>query len=92
MEPSQDHPLLVSLWNVNSTDTPDTFLNNATLAAEVERRWNETHTGPLVAPQGRWVGWFRHNLSLPIWKGIEDPSSGPNSAHYEMITGVGLSF
>jgi hypothetical protein len=88
MKLCQEHPLLTSFWTVNSTDTPDTFVDNATLAKEVEKRWNNTHTGPLVAPQAGWLGWFRHNLSLPIWDGIEDPSSGPNSAHYEMITSV----
>jgi hypothetical protein len=66
--------MLGNLWTVNSTDTSDTFVDNPTLARQVEKRWNDTHTGPLAVSVGRWLGWFRHNLSAPIWDDIEDPS------------------
>ncbi|KAJ7220528.1 aryl-alcohol oxidase [Mycena pura] len=84
-----DHPLLALLYNVNTTDTPDDILRNATLAEPFERRWNETRTGPLSSTQGRWLGWFRFNLSLPVFGGTPDPAAGPNSAHYEIIIGNG---
>ncbi|KAJ7913398.1 aryl-alcohol-oxidase from pleurotus Eryingii [Mycena leptocephala] len=84
-----DHPLLVTVYNANTTDTPDDILRNATFAKPFERRWNETKTGPLSSGQGRILGWFRFNLSSPVFGGVPDPAAGPNSAHYEMIIGNG---
>ncbi|KAF7344762.1 Aryl-alcohol oxidase [Mycena venus] len=84
-----DHPLLVTTYNANTTDTPDDILRNATFAKPFERRWNETKTGPLSSGQGRILGWFRFNLSSPVFGGVPDPAAGPNSAHFEMIIGNG---
>lgn len=86
-----DHPLLVTAYNANTTDTPDDILRNATFAKRFERRWNETKTGPLSSGQGRILGWFRFNLSSPVFGGVSDPAAGPNSAHFEMIIGVSLA-
>ncbi|KAF7349968.1 Aryl-alcohol oxidase [Mycena venus] len=83
-----DHPLLVTAYNANTTDTPDDILRNETFARPFERRWNETKTGPL-STQGRILGWFRFNLSSPVFGGVPDPAAGPNSAHFEIIIGNG---
>ncbi|KAK7018124.1 aryl-alcohol oxidase [Favolaschia claudopus] len=84
-----DHPLLVTNYNANTTDTTDDILRNATFAAPFERTWNETRTGPLSSTQGRILGWFRFNLSESVFEGVDDPAAGPNSAHYEVIIGNG---
>ncbi|KAJ6451440.1 aryl-alcohol oxidase [Mycena sanguinolenta] len=84
-----DHPLLVTAYSANTTDTPDDILRNVTFAKLFERRWNETRTGPLSSGQGRILGWFRFNLSSPVFGGVPDPAAGPNSAHFEMIIGNG---
>ncbi|KAJ6451404.1 GMC oxidoreductase-domain-containing protein, partial [Mycena sanguinolenta] len=87
--PLTDHPLLVTAYSANTTDTPDDILRNATFAKLFERRWNETRTGPLSSGQGRILGWFRFNLSSAVFGGVPDPAAGPNSAHFEMIIGNG---
>jgi choline dehydrogenase-like flavoprotein len=84
-----DHPLLGTSYSVNTTDTPDDIVRNATLTAFYERQWNVTRTGPFSSSSGNWIGWFRFNLSSPAFRGIgEDPSSGPHAPHYEILAGV----
>ncbi|KAJ6578050.1 aryl-alcohol oxidase precursor [Mycena capillaripes] len=77
-----DHPLLTNLWYVNSTATFDSITRNATLAAADVGQWEQTQMGPLVDSPLAHLVWSRvpnHSFS------IEDPSAGPNTAHYELL-------
>ena len=56
---------------------------------EALQLWNANRTGPLV-----WLGrldqiaWVRLPNNSPIFQRFADPSSGSNSAHYELALGV----
>ncbi|KAJ7692136.1 aryl-alcohol oxidase precursor [Mycena rosella] len=81
-----DHPLLINEWYVNLTATYDDIIRNATVAAEDVAQWEQTQMGPLVDPPVAHLVWARvPNDSFSI----EDPSAGPNTAHYELLFGNG---
>ncbi|ESK92076.1 aryl-alcohol oxidase [Moniliophthora roreri MCA 2997] len=77
-------------WLVNTTDTSESIFQNATLAQELTRQWNETRTGPLVDPIILAFGWLRVPSNDPIFKRSVDPAAGRKTAHYEMIFINGL--
>ena len=83
-----DHPFVSNVWFVNSTDTLDNIARNATLAAELLQQWNQTKTGPFVDPFGTHIAWLRLPNNASALQGTPDPSSGPLSPHYELITAV----
>jgi hypothetical protein len=62
-----------------------------TLQAEALELWNTNKTGPDV-----WLGrldhiaWVRLSKNSSIFQQFDDPSSGPNSAHYELALGVNI--
>ncbi|KAF4610036.1 hypothetical protein D9613_010641 [Agrocybe pediades] len=81
-----DHPLFVVGSVLNITDDADFWgdlSTNATLEAEALQLWNKNKTGPLaVFRRFDQIVWARvAQFILP--NGV-DPSSGPNSAHYEL--------
>ncbi|KAL0581937.1 hypothetical protein V5O48_000167 [Marasmius crinis-equi] len=80
-----DHAAVPSLWSVNTTDTADTAGRNASLAAEQLRMWNETRSGPLVDGPLIDVGWIRVPEDAAIFQRFEDPTAGPNTAHWEFV-------
>ncbi|KAG6825963.1 hypothetical protein H0H93_016942, partial [Arthromyces matolae] len=86
-----DHAFVANTWLVNSTDTFETALRNQTLAELQVREWNQSHQGPYAASTFNVAGWLR--LGDEDFKkfGIEDPSAGPNSAHYEFIIANGAT-
>ncbi|KAI0720530.1 alcohol oxidase [Cerioporus squamosus] len=88
----QDHPYLRVSWLVNSTDTLDNIQRNATLAAAVLAKWRANGTGPLGLGGGNQRGFLRINDSDAFFAslGTSDPSAGPTSAHYELITRNGF--
>ncbi|TFK91941.1 GMC oxidoreductase [Polyporus arcularius HHB13444] len=88
----QDHPYLRISWLVNSTDTLDNLQRNATLAAAVLAEWQTNHTGPLVLGGGSQRAFLRINDSDAFFAslGTSDPSAGPTSGHYELITRNGF--
>ena len=80
----QDHPLVITQFEVSSTDTLDAPIYNATLAAEQLAQWNESHTGPLVTSPANLCGYFK----LPENEQYPDPSAGPTSGNIELIFSV----
>ncbi|KAJ7924328.1 hypothetical protein B0H13DRAFT_1601793, partial [Mycena leptocephala] len=77
-----DHPLVTSVWYVNSTGTFDDITRNGTLAAEDVAVWEQTQMGPLVDSPIAHLVWARvpkNSFSIP------DPSAGPNTPHYELL-------
>ncbi|KAG6816189.1 hypothetical protein H0H87_008018 [Tephrocybe sp. NHM501043] len=86
-----DHPFVANTWLVNSTDTFETALRNATLQMEQTRQWNETKTGPYAASTFNLAGWLRLPEDAPIFEKFRDPSAGKNTAHYEFIIANGAT-
>ncbi|KAG6854277.1 hypothetical protein C0991_008522 [Blastosporella zonata] len=86
-----DHPFVANTWLVNSTDTFETALRNATLMEEQIREWNETRMGPYAASTFNVAGWLRLPDDATIFDDFEDPSAGPNTAHYEFIIANGAT-
>ncbi|KAF9002542.1 pyranose dehydrogenase [Cyathus striatus] len=81
-----DHSLLGVSWHVNSTETADRLSNNNTFLETSLAEWTSTRTGPLVDIVGgiNQVGFFRLPDNDTIFDQFPDPSSGNNSAHFEM--------
>ena len=83
-----DHPFLANAWFVNSTDTFDNIIRNATLFNELFALWNKTETGPFVDPGGTHIAWMRLPSNSSIFEKFSDLSAGPLAPHFEMVTGV----
>ncbi|KAJ7692133.1 aryl alcohol oxidase [Mycena rosella] len=67
----------------NLTDHLCYILRNATVATEDVAQWEQTQTGPLVDPPLAHLVWSR----VPVDSfSIADPSAGPNTAHYELLS------
>ncbi|KAF4610341.1 hypothetical protein D9613_010632 [Agrocybe pediades] len=84
--PSVDHPIFAVAVNLNITNDNDPWANidtNTTLQAEALEIWNSNRTGPL-ASFGRLDQFIFGRVPPSKFKGLADPSSGPNSAHYEL--------
>ncbi|KAG6896689.1 hypothetical protein C0992_006681 [Termitomyces sp. T32_za158] len=86
-----DHAFVANTWLVNSTDTFETVLRNATLMEEQTREWNATHMGPYAAGTFNTAGWLRLPANSTIFKEFKDPSAGPRGAHYEFIIANGAT-
>ncbi|RDB14775.1 Pyranose dehydrogenase 3 [Hypsizygus marmoreus] len=88
-----DHPFVANTWRVNSTDTFETAIRNATIAEEQERLWNEMRMGPYAASTFNVAGWLRvpENESASVFKEFMDPAAGPGSAHFEFIIANGAT-
>ncbi len=83
-----DHLGTTLQWTVNSTNTTDTIVNNATLFAEAQAEWESNRTGLLVTNgYSTQAGWFRMNESDPsVRAALEqfgDPAPDPASPHIE---------
>ncbi|KAE9395796.1 aryl-alcohol oxidase-like protein [Gymnopus androsaceus JB14] len=81
-----DHPIVGNTWLVNSTETYERFTRNATKLAELVEEWNNSRTGPLVDTVVNQLAWLR----LPDIDPAEDPSAGPDSAHFELLFANGV--
>ncbi|KAJ3564743.1 hypothetical protein NP233_g8093 [Leucocoprinus birnbaumii] len=59
------------------------------LQAQALELWEKNRTGPYVALIGSdHVGWSRLPRNSPLFKDFQDPASGPNSPHIEMVLGA----
>jgi hypothetical protein len=85
-----DQPLASAVWTVNSNRTISTFVDNQTNFEAALAEWNASGTGPLSFTASTQIGWLRVPSTDPIFQNASDPSSGPHSAHYEFLFGVGL--
>ncbi|KAJ7346360.1 aryl-alcohol oxidase [Mycena albidolilacea] len=85
-----DHTLLFLSFLVNSTNTFETAVHNATLAAEEFAQWNTSRTGPLVDNPLSHIGWLRVPNNSPVFEQFGDPSAGPNTPHFELIIANGM--
>ncbi|KAF4581342.1 hypothetical protein EYR40_002930 [Pleurotus pulmonarius] len=86
-----DHSLTRLAWNVNSTDTYETHLRNATIAAADLAEWKRSETGYLTTTRLSFLGWLRLPPNASIFDQFEDPAAGPNTAHIELLIGNGMN-
>ena len=86
----QDHPFLANTWVVNSNNTVDDLNRNATLAAEALSLWQANGSGPYSLGGSTQFGWLRIPDAQTFFEGlgVDDPSAGPTSAHFEHIPTV----
>ncbi|KAF9255232.1 aryl-alcohol oxidase-like protein [Marasmius fiardii PR-910] len=86
-----DHPGISQAWFVNGTDTWELAVRDPKVAAAQLAEWEKSRTGPLTRPVQSQLGWLRLPKDAKIFQQFEDPSAGPNSAHYEILFANGLS-
>ena len=79
-----DHVQLANAWRVNNNETTQSFLNPAVLPQEIQQ-WNQTRQGPLSWGLLSQMAWMRHPEDDPLIKTYGDPSTGPTSAHYQIV-------
>jgi hypothetical protein len=77
-----DHVQLANLYNSNSNDTWNGHL--AVLNEEIGG-WLATHHGAISNTVSDLIGWFKLPSTDPVLREHGDPSTGPTSAHFELI-------
>ncbi|KDR77806.1 hypothetical protein GALMADRAFT_245913 [Galerina marginata CBS 339.88] len=80
-----DHPLTVLAWFVNSNETYDAYYRNSTLQAEEIQTWESTREGAFVNGIAQHIGFVRVPDNSSIFHSSPNPSSGPNSPHFEIF-------
>lgn len=83
-----DQPQILHRYLVNVTQSPDDVVRNQTLIQETLAEWNTTRQGLFVSPSGSTHGYLRLPDDSSVWSEYDDPSSGPHSAHIELIFNV----
>ncbi|KAJ3564744.1 hypothetical protein NP233_g8092 [Leucocoprinus birnbaumii] len=85
--------LLITVFGISSSvtlgslnfDQWGNLFSDTVLQAEALQIWNKNRTGPFVElPPSGHLSWTR--VSSNIIQKLDDPSSGPNSAHLEFVT------
>ncbi|KAF5361277.1 hypothetical protein D9758_010278 [Tetrapyrgos nigripes] len=82
----RDHPMLVTIYNVNSNQTLDDLMRNPALQEQLLEQWQNNRTGQFASTTSNVLG----ILPEDQLKGIEDPASGPHAPHLEMLFGDGF--
>ena len=83
-----DHAVVGNMWPVNSTDALETLVRDPVVATNALNLWETNRTGPLVDIPFNQVGWLRVQNGTDVFSKLGDPSSGPKSAHFEMVIEV----
>lgn len=87
-----EQPLVPNSWFVNSTQTYESYTQNATQLTEDLRQWNKTRQGPLVSTiVGGHMAWLRLDVNSTIFEQHPDPAAGINTPHIELQIAVRLS-
>ncbi|KAK0192534.1 aryl-alcohol-oxidase from pleurotus Eryingii [Armillaria mellea] len=86
-----DHPQLSNYFVVNSTTTLDEISRDSELAEEYLEEWEMYKQGPYTTTSSHALGFVRLAQNDSIFDLYADPSSGPKSAHYEMVFANGYS-
>ncbi|KAK0218407.1 hypothetical protein EDD85DRAFT_781162, partial [Armillaria nabsnona] len=83
-----DHLGISLFWQVNSMETTDTVINNATALADALAQWESNQTGIFVTNgYSTQAGWVRMNASNPEVQAVlveyGDPAPDSVSPHIE---------
>ncbi|KAF8315652.1 aryl-alcohol oxidase-like protein [Clavulina sp. PMI_390] len=84
-----DHPWIQNNFQVTLNDTFDQVNENPTILAEQEALYAKNMSGLLSASVAGSIGYGRVPYKAGILDASNDPSSGPNTPHYEFIFGGG---
>ena len=84
----QDHPLLTTNYQVNTTDTLDNLSSNLTFQTEQLNEWFSDRTGDFTLGACNQWAWGRIPATDSIFEALADPSSGPTAPHYQLIFSV----
>ncbi|KAG6829906.1 hypothetical protein H0H87_009808 [Tephrocybe sp. NHM501043] len=87
----QEHPLVSSVWSINSNDTSIQYPRDPSFIAENLKQWTANHTGPLVLNGATHLIFSRLPNDSSILHLCGDPASGGNAPHFETILTMGLS-
>ena len=77
--------MVTSSFTVNSTDTLDELVLNATFAQNQLDLWLKNRSGELGGAPSNQIGWFRLPQNASVFSSQSDPSAGSTSGHYEVI-------
>lgn len=80
-----DHPLIPLYYTVNSNRTWDIVLQDNDVFNADLGQWMASHTGLFVDTPGNMHSFLRIPQNDPIFRVVDDPSSGPHSPHLETI-------
>ncbi|KAJ8517245.1 hypothetical protein ONZ45_g5546 [Pleurotus djamor] len=80
-----DHPMVPNYYLVNSTKTFDIILRDESVFGTTLGEWMSNGTGLFVDSPANTLGFMRLPSNSPVLKRFSDPSSGPRSAHTELI-------
>ncbi len=84
-----DHPRYALAWTVNSTDTIENiYLRNETFQEEALAEWEASRTGYIASTSGNQLGFLR----VPEGLLDDEPCSGDETAHFELIFTVNIYF
>ncbi|VDB95583.1 unnamed protein product [Peniophora sp. CBMAI 1063] len=88
-----DQPFFFLQWSVNSTDTVDSILNNATLYSESVAQYESNGTGLLVESPfaANQFGFLRLPNDSSVLATHGDPAAGPGAPHFEISFTNGYS-
>jgi choline dehydrogenase-like flavoprotein len=79
-----DHVRLANKFQANVTDTVNNWALPANFAPALAQ-WKKTRTGPLTDPGFSQIGWLRVPDDDELLEAYPDPSTGPTSAHFELV-------
>ncbi|KAF8171168.1 aryl-alcohol oxidase-like protein [Mycena galopus ATCC 62051] len=86
-----EQPLVMNSWFVNSTQTFESWTQNATQLSEDLYQWNHTRQGPLVSSvAGAHIAWLRLDGNSTIFEQHADPAAGNETPHIELQITNGL--
>ncbi|KAF6749358.1 hypothetical protein DFP72DRAFT_818928 [Ephemerocybe angulata] len=74
-----DHPGVIATW-ISQTNEGPAFDPEAAFS-----EWTANKTGPLTGTINRLTLWSRIPSNATIWKTFQDPSSGKDTPHFEMV-------
>ncbi|KAJ7292195.1 aryl-alcohol oxidase [Mycena rebaudengoi] len=70
-----DQPVFILGWTVNSTQTVDSLIQNATLFNKAFTKWNRSHTGPFSAEGTTQLAFLRLDSHTLASNNFADPSA-----------------
>ncbi|KAF5361294.1 hypothetical protein D9758_010281 [Tetrapyrgos nigripes] len=83
-----DHPMLLTMYNVNSNQTFDDLTRNPALQEPLLEQWQSNRTGLFPNTPSSVLGFMR--LPDDQLKGVQDSASGPHAPHLEMLFADGF--
>ncbi|EKM52280.1 uncharacterized protein PHACADRAFT_260543 [Phanerochaete carnosa HHB-10118-sp] len=87
----QDHPIMSNYFVVNSNNTFDDVLRNATISDADLAQWMANKTGLFGNAPANAVAFLRLPANDSIFESVPDPAAGPGSGHYEMLWADGFA-